>query len=232
MTRSSIEARFASRDAWSGGGAHGLALRYARPSLARLTAARDALWTFPGLEGCWRRNDRAPSAASRIRSTYGLPIHRTLYGLALLPGTGGVPCAAHALPPLPPDDDCPLCKVFGHEEEPTGWVMFGIPFGALGMAYPIGAYPENDGSSLEWRDAVDGWLRRLADHVHQAAPFDAALVGWPDGSPGWAPRRVEEVERDRTAGYLFPGPDGLVWYPPTLGAPIDLWDSPTPYLSR
>jgi len=91
MTFPTDRKRFTDPAAWGGFGCHSLGLRYRNFSRARLQAARDALWSFPGLEGCWRRNDREPSAASRIASTYGLDPGKPLYGLAWFPPTMGAP---------------------------------------------------------------------------------------------------------------------------------------------
>lgn len=224
MTFSSDRKRFTHPEAWSGGGGHGLSLRYGGTSTARLAAARDAVWTFPGLEGCWVRNDREPSPASRLTSTWGLKLRKELFGIAHLPGTDGVACSAVAHEPLlEQDEDCPLCESLGHQHQaPAGWLAFTLPFGGLGLAFPIGDYPCSDGSSLAWRDGVDAWLRALAEHVHRVAPFDLALVGWSDGQYGPLPLRAEDVWEKRTLGYLFPGPGGLAWFPPNMGAPIDL----------
>ncbi len=71
-----------------------------------------------------------------------------------------------------------------------------------------------------WRDEVDGWPRALAGHVHRAAPFDLALVGWPGGDFTPLPQTTDDLWEQRGLGYLFPGPDGLTWFPPTTGAPI------------
>jgi hypothetical protein len=226
MTFSANRKRFTHPQAWSGVGSHGLSLRYSGTSTARLQAARDAVWTFPGLEGCWTRRDREPSLASRATCTWGLKLRKELFGIAHLPGTDGIACRAVVHEPtFAQDEDCPLCKALGyHHEEPAGWLSFHLPFGGLGMAFPIGGYPCSDGSSLAWRDEVDAWLRALAEHVHRAAPFDLALVGWTDCQFGPLPLRAEDVWEERTVGYLFPRPGGLVWFPPTMGAPIDLED--------
>lgn len=221
MTLPTTRKRFTDPAAFGGYGSHDLAICYRQPTPARLQAARDALWTFPRLEGCWRRNDREPAPASRIACTYGLDAGKPLYGLAHLPGTDGVACQAAArVDDHGASEDCPLCRELArHAGPPTGWLTLSLPFGGLGLVYPIGAYPCDDGSSLAWRDQVDGWLHALAEHVHRAAPFDQALVGWTDGA-GLLPRCAEEVSEERSIGYLFPVPGGLRWFPPTLGAPI------------
>jgi len=227
MPATDLAQRFASARAWEVPGAHSLCLRYLGAGTRRLEAARDALWSFPGLEGCWRRNDRAPTPASRIASTYGLAVDRALYGVARIPGTPGVPCAARA---LPPDDGhaehCPCCAAMGlYTTELDGWLELALPFGALRQALPIGRYPVDDGQDLAWRDDLDRWLREVAAHVHRAAPFDLGLIGWSAARMVPLPRRPEQVPAEREEGHLVPGEDGLVWFPPTLRGLIDPEDA-------
>lgn len=221
MTDPTSAKRFTHPRAWTGDGSHGLALCYRDPTPSRLRAARDALWSFPGLEGPWRRNDREPTAASRLASTWGLDHDRALYGLAGLPGTAGVACAARAwVDDHGASDDCPLCRELARDAgPPVGWLHLALPFGALGLAYPLGRYPVADGTSLAWRDDVDGWLGRLAEHVYRACPFERGMVGWVDAI-GLEPRSADEVPASRHLGYLFPGTGGLAWFPPTEGAPL------------
>lgn len=228
MTTTSVfRKRFTDPRAWSGGGSHTLSLCYQGSSSDRVLAARDALWTCPRLEGCWPRRDREPSAASRLGSTWGLDLDKPLYGVAHVPGSGGIACSARGLPPARPfDEPCPCCEALGlHEEPPIGWLNLDLPLGGLGLAFPIGRYPVADGTSLAWRDGVDAWLRAVAEHVHRAAPFDLGIVGWECLVPCPLPRRPEEIPAVRGAGWLLPGQDGLAWFPPALGAPIDEdWD--------
>lgn len=213
--------RFTHPRAWASEGSHGLSLRYRHPSPSRLQAARDALWTFPGLEGCWRRHDREPTPAARLAGTYGLDPARPLFGLAHLPGTSGVACAARAwVDDHGAHEDCPLCRELArHAGPPVGWLHLDLPFGGLGLAYPIGRYPVADGTSLAWRDEVDGWLRALAAHVHREVPFELGVVGWM-AAVGLEPTSAAEVPDARDLGYLFPEAGGLAWFPPTTGAPL------------
>jgi hypothetical protein len=209
--------RFTHPAAWGGGAWHGLTLRYTDPSPARLQAARDVLWAYPGLEGCWRRNDREPAAAARIRSTYGLPASRPLYGFARLPGTSGVACCAGAWV-----DDHEFDEYFlslpvpaGPARPPTGWLNFCLPYGGLWLGYQAGR-PETEGENgPPWRDEVDTWLRGLAEHVHREVPFELGLVGWPTADLN--PETVEEVLslESPANGYLVPSAGALDWYPPS-----------------
>ena len=228
MPTTDLAQRFTSVQAWEIPGAHSLSLRYLGAGTRRLEAARDALWSFPGLEGCWRRHDRPPAPASRIASTYGLPVNRPLYGVARLPGSEGVPCAARGLPPDEGHDEyCPCCAAMGrYTTELDGWLELALPFGALRQALPaIGRYPVDDGQDRAWRDGLDAWLREVAAHVHRAAPFDLGLIGWSAMRLEPLPRRPEQVPAEREEGYLVPGEDGLVWFPPTCSGLVNPEDA-------
>lgn len=206
--------RFTHPAAWGGGGWHGLALRYPGPSTARLQAARDALWAYPGLEGCWRRNDREPTAAARLASTFGLDAAKELFGFAHLPGTGGVACSSFAwVDHHEVDEDCPRSR------PPVGWLNLCLPYGGLWLGYQAGR-PGPAGGGPPWRDDVDGWLRGLAEHVHREVAFDLALVGWPDGD--LIPVSADEVPflEFRASGYLVPTAGALAWHPPRQDPPI------------
>lgn len=224
-TTSADPKRFTHPAAWGGGAFHGLALRYPDLSPARLQAARDALWAYPGLEGCWRRKDREPAAAARIASAYGLHATKPLYGFAHLPGTGGVACYAGAWVEhhdFEEDDDDFLFAPApaGPPRPPTGWLNFCLPYGGLWLAYQAGR-PEVAGEDgPPWRDEVDGWLRGLAEHVHREVPFELALVGWPDAD--LTPETAEEVPslELRFNGYLVPTAGALGWYPPNQEPPV------------
>jgi hypothetical protein len=217
--------RFTHPAAWGGGGWHGLALRYPSPSPARLQAARDTLWAYPGLEGCWRRNDREPAAAGRLRSTYGLHATRRLYGFAHLSGTHGVACSAVAWVDhheFDEDDEDFLHAPApaGPTRPPTGWLNFCLPYGGLWLGYQAGRPRTASGGAPPWRDEVDGWLRGLAEHVHREVPFELALVGWPDGD--LIPTSADEVPflEFRASGYLVPTAGALAWHPPRQDPPI------------
>jgi hypothetical protein len=223
MLTTDLSQRFTDPATWRSPGGHILSLRYLGAGTRRLAAARDALWTFPGLEGCWRRHDRPPLPASRLASTHGLPVERELFGVARVTGLADIPCTSRV---LVPDDGsaeyCPCCADLGlYTTELDGWVQLGLPFAALRAALPIGRYPVDDGQDLAWRDGVDAWLREVAAHVHRAVPFDLALLGWPQLRELPLPRRPERVPEARSEGHLIPGDDGLVWFPPTVRGLVD-----------
>lgn len=223
MPHTDLTQRFTDPATWRGPGGHILSLRYLGAGTARLLAAREALWSFPGLGGAWKRHDRAPSAASRLSTTHGLRAGQELFGVARVPGTGGVPCASRV---LVPDDGsveyCPCCAELGvYTTELDGWVQLGLPHAALRAVFPIGRYPVDDGQDLAWRGELDAWLREVAAHVHRTAPFDLGLIGWPRLRAFPLPRRPEQVPEGRFEGHLVPGEDGLVWFPPTERGLVD-----------
>jgi len=202
MTQHEIQRLFTVPGAW-GGGSHELTLILGRVDDASLASAREAVWTFPDLEGCWLRRDVEPANQARVTAS-GAALKTALHGIARIPGAGSVACATSVR----------------REDDGRGWLHLHLPFGSLGTVLPLGDYPIDDGGDLSWRDALDRWLCQLAEHVHRTVPFELALVGWLDGQPDALPSEPGEVPDERWIGYLVPGPEGLDWHPPNQGAPI------------
>jgi hypothetical protein len=75
--------------------------------------------------------------------------------------------------------------------------------------YPIDGYEQN----RAWREPLDVWLTKLADHVARVVPIRRGLIGLGvsanhDDTNG--------VPREREVSYLVPGRQGgAVRYPPT-----------------
>ena len=93
--------------------------------------------------------------------------------------------------------------------------------GSLSRVVPTGAYPFEDGADLSWRLLMYDWLRQLAKAVFESVPFHLGLIEHEVSGAAYA----EEVRRNgvpekRWFGYLWPGNEGLGWYPPTEGAPF------------
>lgn len=194
-------------DAWTGG-SYELTLLLGPRDDHRLRSALQAVWSFGELEGCWERGDLEPEAQIRVPAavevTGGEAGNALLRGRARLPPGVVVACCTYAL----------RLAVGGD------WISFGLPMGSLGRAYPVGAFPWEDGTSLDWREGLDDWLRALAAHVYARQPFQLALVGFTDADP--EPDRVltEGVPDRRWVGYLLPEGGALRWFAPTEGAPI------------
>lgn len=202
MNQQKTRRLFTAPGAW-GGGSHGLSIILGPVVDAGLAAARDAAWTFPDLEGCWLRPDVEPAKQRRVTACQA-GLDTALHGIARIPEA--VTCATATR----------------REEDGQGWLHVYLPFGSLALALPLGAYPFDDGGDLAWRNALDGWLCRLAEHVRRTVPFELALVGCLDDQPNAVPGEPGEVPEQRWIGYLVPGPAGLAWHPPNQGAPISV----------
>ena len=207
MMRDAAGLLFTASDAWRGG-AYELAMQLGPTDDARLRSATEALWSFPALEGCYLEIDVEPSAQRRILLSEGpVDLDECLRGRASLPSGHGVACSTVAVRP----------------EGEADWLFFGLSMGSLAKAYPVGAFPIEDGTSLAWREAIDGWLKSLAAHVHERVGFQLGLVGWTDGAQDTAASiAANGVPEDRWFGYLLPDRDRLVWHPPNQGAPMSM----------
>jgi hypothetical protein len=204
MTQPARRRLFTAPEAWSGS-SHGLSIVLGQASDASLALARETLWTFPDLQGCWLRTNVEPARQERVTAR-GTRLRKELLGIARIPGAEAVPCST----------------AVRREEDGGGWLHFHLPFGSLESVLPMGAYPFDDGGDLAWRDALDGWLCRLAEHVHRTVPFELGLVGCLDDQPDVIPERSGEAPDKRWIGYLVAGPGGLAWHPPNQGAPFSL----------
>ena len=77
--------------------------------------------------------------------------------------------------------------------------------------YPIDGYEQN----RAWREPLDVWLTKVADHIARAVPIARGLIGegvssHPDRDDGVG------VPDEREVSYLIPGrTGGVVRYPPT-----------------
>jgi len=197
-----MDSIFTAPDAWSGG-AYELALQYGSRSLSITDAALRALWTAPNVGQCYLRKDVEPEEQHAVELADFRGMIETLYGACVL--RNSIRVAAHSQ--VIPYDDGPF------------WVYFGFPMGSLGRAYPVGAYPFGDGSSLAWRDHVDDWLRALASHVFYSVPFDCALIGH-EPEESIADDLVSGVPERRWEGILLRRGTSLEWFPPTERYPF------------
>ncbi len=187
---------FTQPDTWSGG-YYELAILLAPDTLAR---AVTALWSFADLEGCYTDRDREPTDQPRVPPD----AQHDLFGVARI-GAARVACRSLAIRYEGGDD----------------WLHFMLPLGSLGTAFPVRAYPFDDGSSLAWRDEVDAWLCTIARHVHAQMPFSRAVVGWDVGAGDEVATR-SEVPEERSNGYLIDCDGTLEWFGPNHGAPMTI----------
>ncbi|MBI4248058.1 MAG: hypothetical protein HY611_01035 [Elusimicrobia bacterium] len=93
----------------------------------------------------------------------------------------------------------------------------------LSRSYRVGAYPMRDGTPLGWRNEINEWLHQIGENIFRADPFRVGLIGWePTDSLAAEHRTIEEMPAQRSEGYLWPQGAEVVWYPPTLGAPMEI----------
>jgi hypothetical protein len=186
-------------DAWVGG-SYELAIEY-RTSSARARGGIVALWSHPDVGGCYQRRDVEPDQQTTVEpSTIDLRDHA--YGACVLNGSR----VAATFVSIP------------YEHGPT-WLYFGFPLGSLSRTYPVGAYPFDDGSDLEWRDHVDSWLRMIGEYVFARAPFDCALISHEPEEDVADEVAAGAVPKRRWEGILVPEDNRLSWYPPTENFP-------------
>lgn len=195
------------------GGYYELALDLGPTSDERLQGALRRIWSFNGVRGCADDPQKAWNQAWSINpQTQELPpMDQHLYGLAVLPNGTEVLCST----------------VTVRLEDDHDWVYFGITMGELGRAYPVGAFPFDDGGPLAWRDGLDEWLRQMGEAVFKTVPFVSGLVGWePDDALGVNGKKADAVPKVRCEGWLWPHRGMLRWYPPNHGAPFGWKDEP------
>jgi hypothetical protein len=193
---------------WSGGDFI-LAIELGPRSDQRLRDAGSALWEHPTLLGCYLDKGKEPAQQTRLVAA-SHPLESYLYGIATTPNGCKVACSSGAI----------------RFDDGTDWLYFGIPVGSLGTAYLIGAYPLDDGSSVDWVLPVSDWFKEIGASVFASVAFRLGLVGFeaddasPDGVDSVKIQRDGVPER-RWIGYLCPREQALHWYPPNImRAPI------------
>ncbi len=168
-----------------------------------LWALRNAIWSFPGILGCFLEPNREPAEQERFRADSFSDPGEYLRGTAET-DFGIVPCVTS------------LVRGYDGDES---WLYFGMPIAAIARYLTVGGFPFDDRSDLSWRDQVDHWLFRLAQHVFQYAPFDTALTGWTDVY-GCTGGQIIPVPSDRWCGFIEPVDGRLIWHPPNQRAPM------------
>jgi hypothetical protein len=197
-----VQRIFTVGDTWSGGSFE-LALELPQQSDEQLRRMARILWSHPSLKGSYLRNDVEPWQQEQVDPA--LYFESCLYGTARLPNGKVVACSTNPV----------------REPEGTDWLYFGIPMGALSQAYPVGAFPFDDGLPLDWRDPMHDWLRSVGEWVYTSVPFRLGLIGWDAGSELLASViEAHGIPATRYDGILWPEGQQLSWYPPTEGAPM------------
>lgn len=194
---------FTDLNAWRGGS---FELYVATQSSAQLGSLVSAIWSYPDLQGCYRRHDIEPESQPRIEPSVA-EMSGHLYGLASLSNGKVVPCGTFVIDYEGEDGSSPAHSV-----------SFAIAMGALATAYPVGAYPFGSMSEVaSWKREVEAFFVSVATHAYGIAPFPSALVGFevtPIRLTGSAGSGVP-VPAEREHGMLVATATGLLWHPAT-----------------
>lgn len=197
---------FTRPEAWFGGAYELMVHLGSQSDEVRLTTLR-TMWTAPGVYGCFLDRDREPADQERVAPSQLTLSHAEgrVHGVATFPDGRTTTC--YSLGPLGDGAD--------------HWLYFGLPLGSLAQLYPIGAYPLDDGTPLDWRIHVDEWLCRVARALWQTCPFRIATTGASSaGAPDARSFERTGVPAERWEGYLIPRGADLQWHPPNRGAPL------------
>ncbi len=178
--------------------------------------ARDETWSGGDFELYIELGDRSGERLQKALDA--LDAHPALgQGLARMPNGIGVEYRVSAY-------------YYGEEEEEDSelldssyWLRLGVPMGALGKAYPVGAYPFEDGSPRDWLPPVYEWFRDIGQAVFRVVEFQFGIVGWEVDTfliEKFEERGVPDV---RWNGFLVSEGGGLKWYPPNAdSAPMTI----------
>ncbi|HXR38823.1 MAG TPA: hypothetical protein VN776_07005 [Terracidiphilus sp.] len=200
-----IEESFKAPEVWRGGFYELLIVPHIGSS-EQVCSLLSAIWSFPSLDGCYLRNDYAPSAQSRCNPC-GNEHEGHLYGMATLPNSCRVACGSYAM------------DYSGESDSSSAhWVGFYIPLGALSHIYAVGAYPFGPMNGVpEWRMPIDEFLRALADWTFQRVQFDLGTIGFEIGGEVTAEEiRANGVPNQRPNGILWNEDCTLKWFGPNL----------------
>ena len=193
-----VDPFFTAPDAWHGG-FYELAMELGPPSVDRLRAAVEAVWSHPDLDGCYLDRDREPADQPRVQ-----PDLRDdgahLRGVARLPNGRRVPCGT--------------CVIAGSDAWPE-WLDFYLPLGSLNSAYPCGGFPFPSGADYPgpWRLELEDWLAGVGDWVAKTASFRLGLIGFEvSGDVSAAEVAAQGVPAETYMGYLWPTNGAIVYH--------------------
>ncbi len=202
-----MEQIFTLPDNWTGG-FYELAVVLEDPSQDNLQKALKVLWTHPALDGCYKENTKEPSHQERLDPNISqLPVEGHVYGVAHLPNSVKVACES---------------TIIAYIDNGSTWLYFGIPMEALGHAYPVGAFPFEDGTPLDWRVEVDAWFLGIGEKLFREGCFQIGTIGFELPEEDAEAFRKNGIPEQRWEGYLWQEGDQLKWYPPNQRAPMQI----------
>lgn len=179
---------FTTPDAWLGG-FYEAALEFEHRDEERVVAALTALWSHPGLLGCFLDRTREPAQQARIPFASSLLEHGHLYGVAHLSDERSVAAGT----------------IVTREDDGSDWVKLYLPMGSLGRIFPVEGFPFDDRDHEAWRVEVENWLADVAVDIYREVPFDLALIGFETrGEHHAAEVREQGIPPTRLASLLVP----------------------------
>jgi hypothetical protein len=169
------------------GGYFELRLVFAEGAEDILRRALGALWSHPAVWGCVEDKWPEPALQPHVDPEVAAQVlDHPWYGVAELPN--GVLAAVASF----------VTRGEGYASE----VTFGVPMGALQLAYPVGANPFADGSSLSWRTEISDWMAEIGRAVFVEQPFRFGMIE--HEVTGVEIENLTAVPETRWEGYLWP----------------------------
>jgi hypothetical protein len=95
---------------------------------------------------------------------------------------------------------------------------FYVPMGALGQAYPVGAFPFSEDAEPHeiWRKPIELWLAEIGQAVYNVVPYHFGLIDFEIDYVDWGTLRSEGIPDQRRMGYLWPENGEIKYYPRNL----------------
>jgi hypothetical protein len=151
---------FLNPDSCTGGNFEAL-MFFGSTSLERTIEIANLLWTYDRLDGPYRHRNVSISGQSKVLPNFTDDGYEQLVGQY-----------RH-------EDgfNSPFVHMTIHDDDGL-WVYAGIPMGGFPEHWDVGAYPFDDGKSLDWVLPFIDELRQLTAFVRQRFPLRAAVYGW------------------------------------------------------
>jgi hypothetical protein len=194
---------FTHEDSWTGG-FYELAIDVGSMEDAAVLAILQALWSYPGLEGCYLERGREPADQLRLDVTSALLTYAHLQGIAQFPDGNRLPCGTYLLRDL----------------SGTNWVDFYIPAGALERVYDLGGYPfsvQDAHTRQQWQQPLDLWFAELGQYIFDKRAYQFAAIGHEVAAEVEAAQIAHAgIPERRWMGYLWPTGTTLTYWPRTM----------------
>jgi len=192
---------------------------------AQIHSAIVALWSLPGIDGCYLEHDRVTTSQRRIsRDVAPVEGKWILYGNATLPNGRIIACGMHCgwLKDEAPTDFVYSSTPGANSDCPFILLSFDIPLEALAPIYPIGGFPFDGEDHRSWREPFQNWLASIGNGVLAQLPelplrcagisFEGLDFDF-DGLPADFP--ISDPPCDRGGAYLCVRQGEIRYFPTT-----------------